>query len=157
MLLSIITPPVLEPFCELAVELSDAIELGEGLAGQRRIIPIMGGSVRGDHINGDILSIGADWQTVYRDGTAYLDTRYCMRTDDGAVIEIINTGYRHGSPEVLAAIARGEDVSRNDYYMRTHARLETGDDRYRWISNMLFVGSGGRKKSRVEIALFVIT
>lgn len=149
--------PGLEHFCDLTVRLSDIVELGEGRGGQRRIIPIVGGTVRGARINGEILNIGADWQTVYNDGTAFLDTRYSMRTDDGAVIEIINIGYRHGPPEVLAAISRSEDVSTDDYYMRTHARLETGDDRYRWVNNMLFVGTGGRKKSAVEISLFVVT
>jgi hypothetical protein len=148
--------PDLEHFCDLTVELADIIELGPGRSGQRRIIPIIGGTVRGDRINGTILNVGADWQTIYQDGLAHLDTRYAMRTDDDATIEITNVGYRHGSPEIIAAIARGEDVDPHNYYMRTHARLETGDSRYHWVNRMLFVGSGGRKKSRVEISLFVI-
>lgn len=152
-----LTPPVLEHFCDLVVELSDIIELGDGRAGRRRIIPIVGGTVRGDRITGEILNIGADWQTVYDDGAAFLDTRYSMRTEDGAVIEIINVGYRHGPPEVIGAIARGEEVDPDTYYMRTHARLETGDDRYRWVNTMLFVGTGGRRKSTVEMSLFTVT
>lgn len=148
--------PVLDHFCDLTVELSDIIELGAGKNGQRRIIPIIGGTARGERINGTILAIGVDWQTVYDDGTAYLDTRYSFRTDDGAVIVIINVGYRHGLPDVMSALGRGEDVSPDAYYMRTHARLETGDARYCWINKMLFVGSGGRKKSTVELSLFVV-
>lgn len=92
----IMKAPALEHFCDLTVELSDIIELGEGMSGRRRIIPIIGGEVRGERINGTIL----------------------------------NVGYRHGPPDVIAAIARGEDTSPDEYYMRTHARLETGDARY---------------------------
>ena len=39
----------------------------------------------------------------------------------------------------MAAVARGEDVDPTTYYMRTHARLETGDERYGWVNNTLFV------------------
>ena len=86
--------------------------------------------MHGDALSGRVLEVGADWQTVFDDGLAELDTRYAMETHDGAVIEIINYGLRHGPPEVMAAVARGEDVPAEQYYMRTHARLETGDERY---------------------------
>jgi hypothetical protein len=52
-----------------------------------------------------------------------------MEMDDGAVIEIRNYGLRHGPAEVIAKLAAGEDVVPDQYYMRTHARLETGDPR----------------------------
>ncbi len=148
--------PVLTHFCDLTVELADIMEMGDGRAGKRRIIPIIGGTVRGPKINGTILNLGADWQTVFSDGMAELDTRYAFETDDGAVIEIRNFGYRHGSPEVIAAVGRGEDVDPSEYYMRTHARLETGDERYTWVNRMLFVGAGGRNKNSVEIALYAV-
>jgi hypothetical protein len=40
------------------------------------------------------------------------------------------------------------------YYMRTHARLETGDPRYLEVNRTLFVGTGQREASSVKIALF---
>lgn len=39
------------------------------------------------------------------DGLAELDTRYAMETDDGALIEIVNYGYRHGPAEVIERLA----------------------------------------------------
>lgn len=102
------------------------------------------------------LSVGADWQTVFADGLAELDTRYAMETDDGAVIEIINYGYRHGPPTVISALAKGEKVDASSYYMRTHARLETGDPRYAWVNRILFVGTGSRQATSVKIDLFAI-
>ena len=148
--------PKLEHFCDLSGELGQIIEMGEGRAGRRRIIPIIGGSVSGPHIRGKILNIGADWQTIFADGVAELDTRYSFQTDDGAVIEIINFGFRHGPPEVIAAIGRGEDVNPASYYMRTHAKLETGDSRYKWVNSMLFVGTGMREASSVKVSLYKI-
>ena len=56
----------------------------------------------------------------------------------------------------MARVAAGDAVAPDDYYMRTHARLETGDPRYAWVNNMLFVGTGARQKSSVHISLFVV-
>ncbi len=149
-------PPELEFICQLKVQLAPAREMGPGRAGQRRIIPIIGGTVSGPRLSGKILNLGADWQTVFDDGLVQLDTRYAFETDDGALIEIINFGYRHGPEEVIAALARGEDVPADSYYMRTHARLETGDSRYAWVNKSLFLGTGKREKERVVIDLFLI-
>ena len=148
--------PRLEHFCDLTVELSPIIEMGEGRGGKRRIIPIIGGRARGPGLTGKILNIGADWQTIYRDGMAELDARYAVESDDGAIIGIRNFGYRHGPEEVIARLAAGEDVEPGAYYMRTQARLETGDKRYERVNRMLFAGTGARRKSAVEISLYAI-
>ena len=92
----------------------------------------------------------------FSDGVAELDTRYAMQTHDGAIIEIINYGYRHGPKEVIAAVARGEDVDPASYYMRTHARLETGDARYAWVNRTLFIGVGARDKQSVKVDLYAV-
>lgn len=151
-----LTKPDLKHICDLEVELGPIREMGNGRAGNRRIIPIIGGTVSGPHLQGKILDIGADWQTIFKDGLAELDTRYAMETHDGAIIEIINYGYRFGPPEVLAALARGEDVAPNAYSMRTMAKLETGDERYDWVNKTLFVGTGARQKSTVIVSLFAV-
>lgn len=145
----------LKPFCQLEVDLGPLQEMGPGRAGQRRIIPIIGGQVSGE-LQGHILNLGADWQTIFADGTADLDTRYAFETHDGALIEVINKGVRHGPPEVIAALARGEDQPADRYYMRTHARLESGDPRYAWVNRMLFVGAGVRRAAQVIIQLYLV-
>jgi len=149
-------PPELDHVCDLTVTLAPVREMGAGRAGARRIIPIVGGTVSGPKLSGRILDLGADWQTVFRDGLAELDTRYAIETDDGALIEVVNYGYRHGPDAVIAGLARGEDADPLDYYMRTHARLESGDPRYDWVNRTLFVGTGARRRSSVEISLYAI-
>jgi len=148
--------PTLEHVCSLTVLLDDIREMGQGRAGQRRIIPIIGGSVEGPLLSGRILNIGADWQTIFADGLAELDTRYAMETTDGATIEIRNYGFRHGPKDVMDALARGEQVDASHYYMRTHARLETGDPRYDWVNRTLFTGVGARLEHSVQIDLYAL-
>ncbi len=79
-----------------------------------------------------------------------------METEDGATIEIKNYGYRHGPEDVLETIANGERVAPKSYYMRTHARLETGDRRYEWVYCTLYVGAGARHERSVQLRLFAL-
>lgn len=148
--------PALTHSFTLRVELSRPIELGQGRAGERRIIPIAGGAALGPDITGEVLNLGADWQTILPDGAAHLDTRYALKSDDGAVIEVVNVGTRHGPPDVMNQLAAGKDVDPTSYYMRTAARLETGDDRYAWVNHTLFICAGIRRKSAVEIAYYKV-
>jgi hypothetical protein len=151
-----IPEPRLVPLCEFRVELAEPIELGDSLKGRRRIIPIVGGQVTGERLSGEILNLGADWQTVMAEGVAELDTRYGMRTHDGALIDIRNFGIRHGPPEVLAALARGENVDPTTYSMRTHPRFETGDPRYAWLNKVIAVGSGLREADAVRLLIYEV-
>ena len=62
--------PELEFVAHVNVELGEPLELGSVLIGQRRVIPITGGSISGPLLNAEILDGGADWQIVSADGTA---------------------------------------------------------------------------------------
>ena len=148
--------PTLRHVADLTIKLDTIVEMGQGQGGTRRIIPIIGGQVSGPAFSGEIMNVGADWQTIFASGLAELDTRYAFRTDDGAVIEIRNFGYRHGPANVMQKVAAGEDVGPSQYYMRTHARLETGHPDYQWVNNTLFVGVGGRLKSSVMLSLYAV-
>jgi hypothetical protein len=147
--------PRLAHLIDLHVELGTPMELADGRAGRRRIIPIIGGMVSG-RFSGRILDHGADWQTIFADGLAELDTRYAIETDDGALIEIRNFGYRHGPPEVLARVAAGEPVDPALYYMRTHPRFETGAPAYRHLNRMICVGTGAREAAAVRMRVYEV-
>ena len=138
------------------MELGEPLEIGDAPGGRRRIIPIVGGTVTGDRLSGTILDLGADWQTVFGDGSAELDTRYALETGDGALVDIRNFGFRHGPKEVIDALARGEDVDASTYYMRTSARFVTADARYAWLNRIITVGTGAREATAVRIGLFEV-
>ncbi len=144
----------LEHVCDLVVELSPPHEMGAALAGTRRIIPIVGGTARGARINGRILNVGADWQTVQAGGVAQLDARYAIETDDGAVIEVVSQGIRHASAEVAARIVAGEAVPPSEYYMRTAIRLDSGHPDYAWVARSIYVADGGKVGDTVRLAVW---
>jgi hypothetical protein len=102
--------PELNLLCEIEVLLGPVLEVGDSPRGKRRIIPIIGGTFRGDRFSGTVANVGADWHTVLPGSMSELDTRYCLLTHDGATVDIRNYGFRHGPEEVIAALARGEDV-----------------------------------------------
>jgi hypothetical protein len=144
----------LEHVCDLVVELSPPHEMGAALAGTRRIIPIVGGTATGTLINGRILNVGADWQTVQAGGVAQLDARYAIETDDGAVIEVVSQGIRHASAEVAARIVAGEAVPPSEYYMRTAIRLDSGHPDYAWVARSIYVADGGKVGNAVRLAVY---
>ena len=148
--------PKLNLICEIEAQLGQPMELGAGKAGLRRIIPIIGGRVQGARLSGHVLNLGADWQTIFSDGSAELDTRYAIETTDGALIDIRNFGFRYGPADVLAQVAKGETVDPALYYMRTQPRLETGDPRYAWVNRTIFVGTGARFANSVHIKVFEV-
>lgn len=148
--------PVLRKLCEIRAELGAPIEKGNGPSGPWRIVPIIGGTVEGERLSGRILNLGADWQTIHDAGYAELDTRYVIETHDGAMIDVRNSGLRHGPPDVLARIFAGEIVDPGLYYMRTQPRLQTGDRRYGWLNRTVFVGTGERMANAVRIGIFEV-
>ncbi|MDM7854787.1 DUF3237 domain-containing protein [Cellulomonas alba] len=148
-------PPTVRPFCTLQVQLGPLMDLGLGRFGRRRIIPIIGGRVTGQ-VSGTILDVGADWQSIAHDGVAELDARYAFETADGALIEIVNRGFRHGPTEVMEQLASGAPTPPESYYMRSTARLESGHPDYRWLNGMVFVGTGAREASAVQIDLYSV-
>ncbi|MBO9575016.1 MAG: DUF3237 domain-containing protein [Sphingobium sp.] len=145
--------PRLEHICDFTIELSQPHEMGTSPAGTRRIIPIVGGVVNGPLINGRILGVGADWQTVLAGGIADLDARYAIETADGAIIEVVSQGIRHASSDVSARIAAGEAVPPSEYYMRTAVRLESGHPTYDWVNRALFLAAGGKVGSTVRLSV----
>jgi hypothetical protein len=124
---------------------------GEIGSGERRIIPITGGEVRGKDINGEVLAFGADFQIVRPDSSIDLEAKYAIESDDGAVIYVENRGIRRGPIELVKKLNRGEAVDPALIYFRTMPRFETGAAKYRWLMQSLFVASAARHADRVVI------
>ena len=136
--------------------LAPSQELGDSPLGRRRIIPITGGSFRGEKLAGRVLPGGADWQVIRGDGVAELDARYTLETDDRALIYVRNFGYRHGPPAIMQRLMAGEPVDPSLYYMRTTPLFETGAERYRWLNGLICVATGARRAATVELEVFEV-
>ena len=129
----------------LRVELAETHFLGDTPAGWRRIDTFRGGTLIGPRINARLLSGGSDSLLRRRDGAMQPDVRLTVETDDGAIIQISYRGIRHGPPEVMERIARGEEVPPEDYYLRNAPFFETGAVRYDWLNRIVAVGLGRRE------------
>ena len=129
-------------------EVTSAGEIGHGV---RRIIPILGGEVRGEGVNGKICAFGADFQIIRPNELIELEAKYAFETDDGAVVYVENRGIRFGPVEFLQRLKRGEPVDPALIYFRTVPRFETGSEKYRWLMESLVVGSAARHADRVVI------
>ena len=128
-------------------EVTTAGEIGHGV---RRIIPIIGGEVRGE-INGKVLPFGADFQIIRPNELIELEAKYAFETDDGAVVYVENKGIRFGPVELLQKLKRNEPVDPQLIYCRTVPKFETGAEKYRWLMERLFVASAARHADRVVI------
>jgi hypothetical protein len=125
----------------LQVSRGEALTVGAGPFGRRFVAAVGSGSVKGDRINGAIVGPGADWAVLGGDGYFQIDVRAQIETDDGAVLLLTYTGSLEVNDKVTAALAGGE-TRLDDQYCRTHIRMESGDERYRWVNRTLFVGEG---------------
>lgn len=122
------TPRLEFAFSEL-VTLGKEITPGATAYGKRNIVPITGGRFEGPNIRGEVIPGGWDWQLQRADGCSDVKADYMLRTDDGAVINILNLG-------ALCPPKPGEPLT-----ARTIVHFEAPTGKYDWLSKHAFVGT----------------
>jgi len=152
-IMSAAAPPRLEPLMAISAEVGELVNIGPAPLGERRVVYITGGTFAGPRLRGEILG-GADWQILRRDGTIELDARYALKDERGGIVQVVSQGLRHGPVEVLARLARGEDVDPASYVFRTFMRFETGAPDLAFLNTTLAVATAQRKARRVELQCF---
>jgi hypothetical protein len=150
----------MEPQFDFVAEVNAAVAppqlVGAGPAGERRIVPILGGRVSGPRIEAEILPGGADYQLLRADGVAEIEARYTLKLADGALIYVVNRGLRHAAPEDMARLLRGEPVPPERVYFRTTPVFETAAPDHAWLMRSLFLGLGERRPDAVRVRIFAI-
>jgi uncharacterized protein DUF3237 len=117
-------------------------KLGSVPHGTRSMVPVAGGDFEGPRLRGKVLPGGGDWLLLRTDGVLELDLRITLETDDHAQIYMTFQGLRHGPPDAIAALGRGEVVDPSRYYFRTLPRFETSTDKYSFLNRIITVGVG---------------
>ena len=149
--------PRLTRVYRLEATLGQPLDLGERPQGRRRIVPLAGGTFTGPELRGKLLGgASADWQTVLPDGTALGDVRYTLRTDAGDLLHVQSRGVRHGSAEVLARLARGENVDPSEYTFRTSTQIEASSQQLDWLNKGVFISVGGRHADTVVSETYLV-
>jgi Protein of unknown function (DUF3237) len=123
-------------------DLKEALQIGAGPYGNRVFYEVIGGTAEGKRLKGKLLSGGGDWLLVGPDGFGRIDVRAQMLTDDGAAIYLQYTGILQMNEKVAQAITTGGSTDYGDQYFRTSLRLESGDPRYAWVNQTVFVAEG---------------
>ena len=144
------------PIFTVHAALAEILPLGKTPAGERRIINILGGRVEGPRLAGQILPGGADWQLTRADGAADIQARYTIKSDQGGLVLVSSDGLRHGPPDVLARLARGEAVDPALYFFRTLMRFETADPALDWMNRILAIAHGARLPNAVTLEVFEV-
>ncbi len=119
-------PPMTLVFT-IDVSVQAPVLLADSSAGRRVFIPIVGGTVRGSSLRGEILAGGGDWAVERPSGVMDIHAHYLIRSDDGVVIEVDNRGHWREVP--------GE----SPYFVTTPV-FSVGSDRYRWLTHHVFIG-----------------
>jgi hypothetical protein len=141
---------------EIVAQVDRPLVIGETSHGLRRVIPILGGTVVGPRLNGTILPGGADWQYVRADGVLALEAKYTVRTEGGELVSVTNRGMRHGPPEIIDRITRGEPVAPDSYYFRTVAEFEAPRGPLEWLNKGLFVGLAERRPGAAVVRFHLL-
>lgn len=152
-------PPALEYLGKLTIDVAGPVEVGRTFAGQRRVIPITGGTFVGPEITGTILNAGADFQVLRSATVSDLDARYVVELDDGARLFVTNVAYRTGAAEDITALAEGRPVPAERIYFRCAPRFEVADtptSSWQWLESTVVIGSGRREPDAVIIDLWVV-
>jgi len=150
------TPPAQAPalmhLTRVLCEVGAMVSLGgPAKHGERRYVPILSGTAVGPELNGVLLEGGVDWQVQRADGVTDISAHYVIRTPDGALVEVQSDGLRHGPPEAMTRLARGETVAPHEYFFRTLVRLTTGHPDWLHLNKVMALAVGQREKSQVML------
>jgi Protein of unknown function (DUF3237) len=143
--------PPLTWMAEVSCEVGELISLGAAPMGERRCVALLGGSVTGPELQGTIVPGGTDWQWQRADGVLEIGAHYIVATPDGGRVEVQSQGLRHGPPEVMARLARGEAVDPAEYFFRTALRFCTGAPAWLQLNKVMGVATGRREARRVRL------
>jgi Protein of unknown function (DUF3237) len=124
-----LVPPRTEFVYEAVVDIAPTVPLGDSPLGERRIVPINGGTFEGPGIRGKVLPGGADRQLIRKDGVRRLDALYEMQAEDGAIITVRN--------QVLIAPGAG---GAPDYRFST-LEITAPEGPHAWLNRLVFVGT----------------
>lgn len=141
---------------ELRIEVTGSYMLGASPLGTRRLDKLGRGQFKGPRVEAKILDGGMDLLLGGADGALRPDVRLVLELDDGHVLLVQYRGVRHGPAEVMARIARGEQVAPTEYKLRTSLVFETASKKYDWMNRIVGVGVGRREPGAAVYDVFEV-
>lgn len=143
---------------DMFVDLYDPLRMG-GECGKRVLFSAAGGRFHGPQLRGEVLAGGGDWAVFRPDGSMTLDVRLTLRTHDAALLYLTYGGrwtYPQGLRSDMADPARRHLIDPAKYYFRTNPLFETGARQYRWLNDIVCIGSGHPIEGGVAYSIFEV-
>lgn len=112
--------------------------VGPGPFGTREIHTAAGGSFEGPRLKGRLLPGSSDAGLIDADHVMRLDLRIILQTDDGAYIFLQGGGIWRRDP-TRQPRPKEELAEYGDMYIMATPRFETGDERYKWLNELVCV------------------
>jgi hypothetical protein len=140
----------------LQATIGERFPIGDGGTGDRIIANVTGGSFEGPRLRGRVQNSGADWVVRDSNGFSRIDVRLVLTTDDGANLYLAYQGLLQYSEATARAMTSGPPSDFGDTYFATHLRFEAGDERYRWMNQILAVGEGRLHPGAVEYRIYAL-
>lgn len=142
------TPSALAPaldaehLFDYSVTLAPPVPIGPTHQGMRVFYEVREGRITGPALSGEVLRGGGDWALIGTDGWTRVDVRGQARSDDGALLYFRYRGVIEPTEALTAAMRSGGATEFEDQYWRASIEVETGDPRYRWLSQSALIGRG---------------
>ncbi|WKG02009.1 DUF3237 domain-containing protein [Mycolicibacterium sp. HK-90] len=147
------------PICEHLLDIRidfESVHVFATPVGTRMTFVVKQGRCVGPRIAADVLPGGGDWLLLGSDGVARLDVRATLRTDDGALIHLANTGRVRMNRSATDRFTAGELIRHDEMTARSSPLFETDDERYRWLNAVHTVAINQVSLSEVHYRVFAV-
>lgn len=133
----------------IVAEVGEYLKLHQDAARTLELIPITGGTISGD-LTGSVVPGGGDWCSTLADGSYEVEARYVFQTDDGALVDVVNTGIlRHLGDQTGPPSEMG-------YFLTTPTFRTVAPD-LQWLTRSLFLGKARTAPGATTIDIFEVS
>jgi hypothetical protein len=127
---------------DLVLETGPANNVGS-LGVTRVVVPVSSGTFEGPKLKGTVIGPSGDWIVGRPDGTAVLDVRMMLQTDDAQKIYMTWRGISYTPPG-------------GTQYARIALLFETGAAKYVWLNHLVAVGVHRSMPGKVAYRVYQI-
>ncbi|KAK5944940.1 hypothetical protein PMZ80_002143 [Knufia obscura] len=158
--------PTLDLDFRMSIKLNPKVNVGNSAGsngGTRNWISFIGGQWAGRWGKGIVIPGGQDTQTTHKDFTTSSSSQFLIQTNDDppAMIIVRGRGWLTGPRDVMEKVhnepEEADTVPASSYKYRVTIELETGDERYGFLSTGIWLGSGSRRANEVVLDAYRVS
>lgn len=158
--------PALDLDFRLSIKLNPKVAVGSSTGsngGHRSWISFIGGQWAGRWGKGIVIPGGQDMQLVHKDFTTSLQARFLIQTNDEmpAMIVCRYTGWWTGPRDTMEKLhsdpEEADIIPASQYRFRANVELETGDERYAFLSQSMWLASGSRRANEIILDAYKVS